>query len=663
MSSKDHHSRGLGAPLALFLIALFVGSGIVIYAYSNNIEPKSVSFSKFESCNALSEAFSKYQETYGRNFYLAEAFSGGVMQGAAPTAAKGVDEADIVKTDGQYVYTLSSNRLVIAKAYPVDQAEILSETDLGKFYSQEIFIDGNTVLIFGSTYQEAEPATQEPIVGKVAAGMPARYPYYGGVSLTTAQLWDVSDKSDPKLVRSVDIEGSYVSSRKIGSQVYYVVNSYPRYTVLESGSTEEIVPLYRDRSGSAVGKETALAPACGCTDVKYFEPIDPQNFITIASISMADLNAEVSKEVIVGSGQNIYASLSNLYIAETNYPYYRIMAVGIREGGTSEESQEKTIVHKFSMNSGRVSYLGNMQAPGRILNQFSMDEYNNNFRIATTIGHVSRTTGEELSSNNVYIFNSDLSNVGQLEDIAPGEQIYSVRFMGDRGYMVTFKKIDPFFVIDLSDPQNPQILGKLKIPGYSDYLHPYDENHIIGIGKEAVDSEEPNSNFAWYQGMKIAIFDVTDVSNPIEMHKVEIGDRGTDSEALHDHKAFLFDREKNLLVIPVTLAEIKGDKTQLPSYTYGDYVYQGAYVYRVTLENGFELKGRVTHYDDYEVFMKSGYYFGGDYNIRRSLYIDNILYTISSYKIKLNSLDDLSQLKELNITVPEQTEYYGYGYV
>lgn len=253
MSSKDHHSRGLGAPLALFLIALFVGSGIVIYAYSNNIEPKSVSFSKFESCNALSEAFSKYQETYGRNFYLAEAFSGGVMQGAAPTAAKGfvdtsgtpqysatnvqvagVDEADIVKTDGQYVYTLSSNRLVIAKAYPVDQAEILSETDLGKFYSQEIFIDGNTVLIFGSTYQEAEPATQEPIVGKVAAGMPARYPYYGGVSLTTAQLWDVSDKSDPKLVRSVDIEGSYVSSRKIGSQVYYVVNSYPRYTVLES---------------------------------------------------------------------------------------------------------------------------------------------------------------------------------------------------------------------------------------------------------------------------------------------------------------------------------------------------------------------------------------------------------------------------------------------
>jgi hypothetical protein len=125
----------------------------------------------------------------------------------------------------------------------------------------------------------------------------------------------------------------------------------------------------------------------------------------------------------------------------------------------------------------------------------------------------------------------------------------------------------------------------------------------------------------------------------------------------------LFDREKNLLVIPVTLAEIKGDKTQLPSYTYGDYVYQGAYVYRVTLENGFELKGRVTHYDDYEVFMKSGYYFGGDYNIRRSLYIDNILYTISSYKIKLNSLDDLSQLKELNITVPEQTEYYGSGYV
>ncbi|NIP67558.1 hypothetical protein GWM83_02345, partial [Candidatus Bathyarchaeota archaeon] len=114
--------------------------------------------------------------------------------------------------------------------------------------------------------------------------------------------------------------------------------------------------------------------------------------------------------------------------------------------------------------------------------------------------------------------------MGRLEDLAPGEKIYSARFMGDRGYLVTFRKVDPLFVLDLSQPTNPKVLGKLKIPGYSDYLHPYDENHIIGVGKETVAAEQ--GDFAWYQGVKISLFDVTDVEDPREIDKYEIGDRG-----------------------------------------------------------------------------------------------------------------------------------------
>jgi hypothetical protein len=244
-----------------------------------------------------------------------------------------------------------------------------------------------------------------------------------------------------------------------------------------------------------------------------------------------------------------------------------------------------------------------------------------------------------------------MERAGGIEDIAPGESIYSARFMGDRCYLVTFKKIDPFFVIDMSNPMSPRILGKLKIPGYSDYLHPYDENHIIGIGKETVAADDDGSpwggDFAWYQGVKMAVFDVTDVANPVEMHKAVIGDRGTDSEVLRDHKAFLFDRTMNLLVLPITLAEIK-EKENAEKWSHGDFVYQGAYVYQLTLDGGFDLRGRITHYDDDEAFIKSGYYWGDQgYNVRRSLYIGDVLYTISNQKIKANALIDLADLAEL----------------
>jgi uncharacterized secreted protein with C-terminal beta-propeller domain len=285
-----------------------------------------------------------------------------------------------------------------------------------------------------------------------------------------------------------------------------------------------------------------------------------------------------------------------------------------------------------------------------------MDEHNGYFRIATTVYRYTwrtfaedTTVEESKDTNNVYVLDMNLNVVGELEDLAPGEQIYSARFMGNRLYLVTFRNIDPLFVIDLSNPSNPTVLGQLKVTGYSGYLHPYDENHIIGIGKETeYDIEE---DFSWYQGVKISLFDVSDVSNPVEVAKYEIGDRGTSSPILYDHKALLFDAEKNLLVIPVLVAEI--DQTRYKEedldWAYGEYVWQGAYVFDISL-NGIEVRGTITHMDDNADLLNKNYYFGYQYEVQRSLYIENVLYTISNMKVKMNNLETLAEIGTVELS-------------
>ncbi len=318
----------------------------------------------------------------------------------------------------------------------------------------------------------------------------------------------------------------------------------------------------------------------------------------------------------------------------------------IRDTADSSDQGEKTMIYKFSLKDGSIAFQNQGSVPGRLLNQFSLDEFGGNLRVATTKG---ASWGRTTSSNNVFILGSDLKPRGNIQDIAPGETIYSVRFMGKKGYMVTFRTIDPLFVFDLANPDAPKILGKLKIPGYSDYLHPMDENHLIGIGKNAVESED--KSFAWQQGMKMAVFDVTDVENPKELWKAEIGDRGTDSPALHDHKAFLYSADKQLLALPIQLAELPASVKNDPARSgseYGDFTFQGAYIYRLTLDKGFELLGRISHHEDSQAYLKSGYYWG-DYqnNVDRILYADDTLITASDAMLQFHHLYDLNQLGQV----------------
>jgi uncharacterized secreted protein with C-terminal beta-propeller domain len=559
----------------------------------------------------------------------------------------GVDEADIIKTDGKYIYVMANNSLYLAEAYPAESARILAHVAIPGFNPQELFIDGDRLMVFGTTYYSLEepnktvepgfPVTIEPDIEKSEI-MP--YPFHG--NLVTIKLFDIKDRSEPELLKTVDIEGSYLTSRKIGSDVYFVINSYPNFISPEPLAID-IIPMYQETIGDTEPSRN-LEPIANYDEIGYIPPQQASNFITVASLSISDVDREMGKTVIAGSGENVFASLGNLYIAQTSWPMFDNI------GEPIGDNVQTTVVTKFALSGGEVNYVATGEVKGHIINQFAMDEHDGYFRIATTIsGYVDN---RDTSTNNVYVLDDTLKATGALEDVAPGESIYAVRFMGKRAYMVTFLHVDPLFVIDLSQPENPEILGKLKIPGYSDYLHPYDETHLIGIGKEvdpSIDADLVHTENAVYytaiQGVKLALFDVSDVANPIEVYKEVIGDRGTESLASHNHKAFLFDKERELLVIPITLAELKPDQ---PKNMQGEYVFQGAYVYNLSLENGFNLNGRVTHYDTNEAFQKSGeYFYGGQSNITRSMYIENILYTLSQSRLQLNDLTSLETLEVL----------------
>jgi uncharacterized secreted protein with C-terminal beta-propeller domain len=602
-----------------------------------------------------------------------------------------VDEADIVKNDGKYIYVLTGNKVSIIDAYPPEGARILSVIQM-EGSPRELYINGDRLIVLGNDYREYPV----PVDGKMAPEaemMP--YPRPGSTT-SFVRIYDIFDRERPELEREVMVDGDYFDSRMVDDNVY-VIATQPAYYY------DDVIRVPEIDTGAE-----SMVP-----DVYYFDdaPDSSYTFTTVMSVNVQDDGEVEGKVYLLGTSQNLYVSRDNIYITyqkrvPPTYVMERTLEAVIRplvpgevyermeEIQTSEEPQgekedhigkvlegylgllthearkelerdfmermeslerdmqketEKTVVHRIEIKDGDIEYRATGEVPGRVLNQFSMDEHDGFFRMATTTGEV-WARGAQASANHIYVLDGEMRIVGALEDLAPGERIYSARFMGKRAYLVTFKKVDPLFVIDLSDPEGPEVLGKLKIPGYSDYLHPYDEDHIIGIGKDTVEAEQ--GDFAWYQGVKVALFDVSDVEHPKEISKYVIGDRGTDSEALHDHKAFLFSRERNLMVIPVLLAEVQEDNYPERSWgpRYGEYVWQGAYVFRIDTHNGIQFRGGISHASDTDDYEKTGrYYMGSKYAIKRSLYMDSTLYTISDGMVKMNDLRNLEEVNRVEL--------------
>jgi inhibitor of cysteine peptidase len=516
---------------------------------------------------------------------------------------EGVDEADIVKTDGEYIYvatnndfqSASQNNVYIVKADPQDP-RVIAKISLGNnTYVAGLFLsqDSSKLVVLGSQYQlyaYEEAARSEEIM---------IYPYYSSVN-TFLSVYDVSEKAIPVLARNLTLSGSYFNSRMIGDYVYAVV-SQPAYIF------EDVVTLpqvYQNAKTSEIAPER----------IYYADTVDNYfTFTTFVGLNILDDTQQpTNMTVLMGGASTMYVSMDNIYVTYSTWnegQYTSIYRIGVNDGVLSNEIAEGSV-------------------PGYVLNQYSMDEYNGYFRVATTW---QKTT----QMNNVYVLNMNLSLVGNLENLAEGERIYSVRFMGDKGYIVTFRQIDPFFIIDLSNPAEPKVAGELKIPGYSSYLHPFDENHVIGLGME-------NST------VKLSLFDVANVNAPTEVAKYIVEGDWTYSQALDDPKAFLFDKPKELLVIPISRTNYGiVDSTSKDTYVSGGF-WQGVYVFKATA-SGFIWRGGITHAEN---ATGSSYYYGFDYGqqVNRALYIGNTLYTVSNAKVQLNNLENLALIAEVDLS-------------
>jgi uncharacterized secreted protein with C-terminal beta-propeller domain len=483
----------------------------------------------------------------------------------------GVDEADIVKTDGEYIYLVSGTNVFILKAYPAEEAEILSKITLNDTNPVEIFVSqgSDRLAVLGCKYKFPESYYRNFIIDVK----------------TFVNIYDISNKSKPVLSTNFTMTGSYFNSRMIDGYVYFVV-SQPAYVIYD---TVILPKMYLNGERKDVS----------ASEVFYSNASDDYfMYTTVVALNMQNIAEEpTNKTLLLGGTSSMYVSLSNIYI-------------------TFPELYGNTTIYRIRIENSTINPEAKGEVPGHELNQFSMDEYDNYFRVVTTTW-VNGT-------NNLYVLNMNLSVVGSLENFAPPNEIMdSARFIGNRCYLSTsVRRKDPFFVIDVENATEPKILGYLKIPGFTTYLHPYDESHIIGVGRD-----ENNS-------VKISLFDVSNVSAPVEVDMYSVGGAWSDTLVLTEHKAFLFDKSKDLLAIPVSI------------YYNGDKYWQwhGLYVFNITISEGLVLRGNITHEEYGGVFWDSNYW------VNRALYIENVLYTVSDKKIKMNSLEDLTEIKEIQLS-------------
>lgn len=564
----------------------------------------------------------------------------------------GVDESDSVKVaDDGYIYQIHNNQIRVIKGFPIVE---LSETATIKFadenfYPTGIYVQNGKLVVLGSTWKMLNTPQVQPVVSSKMA-MPIGGIWWGGyipqTSQTRAFIFDMSDHANPKSVRDVAIDGDYLDSRRIGDELYFVARTYPRYYMMGSNvknaflmKTTEMLPTIIDTKKGKTATRTMSV-----TDVSYLPDFVEPDYVVVASLNLQNPDKALTTKAYLGAGELVYSSLNNLYLSASKYNFDNSTADAIPQDIVS------TQIYKFNIDKGAVNFAAVGQVPGTALNRFSMDEHGDYFRIATTTQNWAN--GTNTSTNALFVLDKTMQPVGELEDLAKGERIYSTRFMGNRCYIVTFKQVDPLFAIDLSVPEKPFVAGELKIPGYSEYLHPYDENHLIGFGHDATTYNYGYGDVSIPLGLKMALFDVSDMNSPKELYSVKIGDKGTNTPLTYDAKALYWDAEKKLFGFPVDLHELpKGSDSANPS-VYGNSVWQGAYIYEVTPEKGFNLKAKLSQIpaDVSPVKYEYGSYWDFDATnlfVYRILRIENNLYTLSNNQLNIYDLENFYKIESL----------------
>ena len=543
-----------------------------------------------------------------------------------------VDEADVNKTDGDYIYSISDNYVLITDVRNPENINIISKISPSGVPEDLILYNNKLVVISASSTAS----------------------YYSSTNSTYVDIYNIETKANPIKVKGYELLEPYYTSRCINNRLYVISSGR-----LRKENNDVISYYYEDNNK----KDLNL------NNMYYLKDLSTNVQTLISTVDLDNATADIGLQSYLIDISNAYVSQNNIFLLNQKYnyskdemPIYKLFSWRGAIGSiwyyydnnydyNSSDNYYKTNIYKFNINKdGTVKYDTQTKVEGKTINQFSLDEYDNNLRIALTDNEGSR----------IVVLDNKLNKIGESAWLAKGEKMYSSRFMGSRAYLVTYRTIDPLYVIDLSNPSSPTVLGKLKIPGYSTYLHPYDENHLIGIGMETKENTyrdsygKVRSTTATIVGMKMALFDVSNVNNPIQISSTVIGDRRTTSSILTNHKALLFSKEKELLAIPVNnypedfevSSSSDNYSSVINSYTNYNKQYnaEGYMVYNINLENGITLKGTVTH-----ELQNPRYWYDSNSRLLRGLYIDNNLYTISEDKIKVNNLDTLDLIDELNL--------------
>jgi uncharacterized secreted protein with C-terminal beta-propeller domain len=515
----------------------------------------------------------------------------------------GVDESDTVKTDGEFIYTASAGTVTVVRASPPGEMEVVAQLNIANLsdernvsvYVTGLFLKGDVLAVIFTEYSYM---TRLDLTASA----------YAHESRTMLMVLDVADPQSATVRFSVGVSGHGVAERMLESYVYVIAQSYAR---VSANGEVEIPTIWAEGDTSLIAAQ----------DI-YYDPEtrDANSFINILSVDL-ETSESRAESIVAGYASTVYMSHGAFYLTFQKWTSSGFILGSAR---TASFDSASTSIYKMRVDGLSLELMARGDVEGFLLNQFSMDESNGFLRVATT-------TEWSNMSNSVYVLDSTLNTVGDLLSVAPGERIYSARFVDDRLYLVTFRQVDPLFVIDLSIPSDPRILGELTMPGFSSYLQPVDENHVLGIGSE-------NS------AVKVSMYDVLNPAKPIENSKFVVPTYSY-SDAQNEHKAVLFDLQKNLLVIPVSTYSWDSNGQQVyPS---------GAYVFEVSIERGITLKGVVQHETEYRSPSDYGYYDG----IYRSLYIGDYLYTFSPGVVKASSLADLSTAGYVTYSLP--SPHYG----
>lgn len=447
---------------------------------------------------------------------------------------EGIDEPDLVETDGTFIYAIAADHLVVSRAWPAAEAAELARLPLeGLPVGMMLLRDEALVTVITNLYS-GRPTPESATVNQLER------------QSAKVTLVDVTDPAQPTVLRELYVEGTAQDARIVEGRLYLATYTglAPRALlnasdereakrILADTPLESWMPRRLDSVLGADGWTTTESEAVACDAVYGSERRSGNSMVTVSTLDLADPTGPVTGTSILGSVAAVYANAGSFYVASNETadgPWATIDPI------------LESVVHRFDITGAPAApaYVASGKVPGSVQDQFAMDEKDGLLRVATY------EWNDAEDSTAVYVLEPqghDLTSIGALEGIAPNESLYAVRFIGDVGYVVTFRQIDPLFTIDLSDPTAPRLRGALEIPGFSNYLHPLGDGRLLAIGQGGTEG-------GWTSGVKISIFDVSDLDAPQVESELVLEDSGW-SEAQLDHHAFNYFADQQVLVVPM----------------------------------------------------------------------------------------------------------------